>query len=615
MRGARWAVVLGPAVALFALGGQWFSARSAEGVVRDEVNLALARQGAAFLAVVTPPGGVSYDARRLLSGANALASSSAWPGGFQLSFGQAPLLTDTIGLLPLPDSLIRSLEQGSEGFIARHARTRVAVVPFLDRDQWTLKGWAATWDAVPSRVASVHAGLLTILTALLVVLVGVVAERGGRERWARSLPLAAGVAAVLLALDLGVSARRTAVEATDTRLLTLAQLVEMAATAPGVSQSRLPEIGAGAAVQGLPRPTGAGIIERADSAGVARARIVAATPRTQRGLAFQVRPYEADLGTLPAELLAWAVLAVLALAFTGWAGRGGANPARLEATLTAWAFLAPAMLHLLLFSFLPACFTLVLAFHRWDLVGEARVFTGLENFRSILTDGRFLHSLGVTALYALHVPVTVALALVAAVVLDRSGLQVRVLRTLLFVPFVSSVVAVALVWQWIYQPETGLLNTLLRAAGVAGPDWLGAPRTALVALMAMSVWVQVGYQMVVFLGGLQAIPGHYHDAARMDGAGPVARFLWVTLPLLRPTILFVLVTGIIGSFQVFTYVAVMTEGGPLHATDVAVYRIYQEAWEFLRFGTASAMSLVLLVLLLGLTWLQFRWLGRRVELV
>jgi multiple sugar transport system permease protein/sn-glycerol 3-phosphate transport system permease protein len=130
--------------------------------------------------------------------------------------------------------------------------------------------------------------------------------------------------------------------------------------------------------------------------------------------------------------------------------------------------------------------------------------------------------------------------------------------------------------------------------------------------MLLSVWVQVGYQMMVFLGGLQAVPVTYHEAARLDGAGPLRRFWWITLPLLRPTVLFVLVTAVVNSFQVFTYVAVMTEGGPLQSTEVVVYRIYQEAWEFLRFGTASAMSLVLMALLLVLTWLQFRWLGRRV---
>ncbi|HXI20291.1 MAG TPA: sugar ABC transporter permease, partial [Gemmatimonadales bacterium] len=312
-------------------------------------------------------------------------------------------------------------------------------------------------------------------------------------------------------------------------------------------------------------------------------------------------------------LAGWVALIALALGFTAWAGGARRDPRRFRATLAAWGFLAPAMGHLVVFSFVPALFTFYLAFHRWDLLSPARPFVGLANFRQVFGDGRFLHSLGVTAVYTLNVPATLLLALAAAVLLDRSGMSVRLLRTILFVPFISSVVAVALVWQWMYQPDAGLLNQLLRMAGITGPDWLGDPRTALLSLIVMSVWVQVGYQMVVLLGGLQAIPPSFHDAARVDGAGPLQRFRWITLPLLRPTVLFVLVTGIVSSFQVFTYVAVMTDGGPLRATDVAVFRIYQEAWEFLRFGTASAMSVVLLVLLLALTWLQFRWLGRRVE--
>ena len=616
MKAPRWAAVLGPAVALFAIGGQWYTARSAETRIVDAAHLALARHAAAYVAVVTPgTAGAGYDAPRLLSGANALATASFWPGELQVAYGQTPLTPDLLRLAPLPDSSVALLEQGVEGMIATHAGVRAAVVPFLDRDQWTLRGWVAAWDAVPRRPPPAHAGLLTLVALLLVVLAGVVADRGGRERWTRWVAPAAGAAALFLALALGVTVRRTAVAATDLRLLTLAQLVEIAATAPGVPQARLPEIGAGAHPEAVATPAGVGIIERGDSAGIPRARIVAATPRTQRGLAFSVRPFEAELAALPLQLLGWALLAALAVGFTSWVGRGRRNPARLAATLTAWGFLAPAALHLLAFSFLPALFTIFLAFHRWDLVGQGREFVGFANLAAVLTDGRFLHSLGVTALYALHVPVTVVLALGAAVLLDRSGIGVRLLRALLFLPFISSVVAVALVWQWVYQPDSGLLNAGLARLGLPGPDWLGDPRTALLALMAMSVWVQLGYQMVVFLGGLQAIPPHYHDAARMDGAGPVARFVWVTLPLLRPTVLFVLVTSVIGSFQVFTYVAVMTEGGPLHATDVAVYRIYQEAWEFLRFGTASAMSLVLLLLLLALTWLQFRWLGRRVELV
>jgi ABC-type sugar transport system permease subunit len=164
-----------------------------------------------------------------------------------------------------------------------------------------------------------------------------------------------------------------------------------------------------------------------------------------------------------------------------------------------------------------------------------------------------------------------------------------------------------------YHADFGLLNYLLSLVGLAPVDWLGSPRTALVAVMIVSIWVQVGYQMVVFLAGLQGIPHVYQDAARVDGASAWQRFRYVTLPLLRPVTLFMLVTGVITSFQVFTLIYVLTDGGPLHATDVLVYRIYQMAWEFLQFGGASALSLVLLILLLGATWVQFRMLGRRVD--
>jgi multiple sugar transport system permease protein len=240
---------------------------------------------------------------------------------------------------------------------------------------------------------------------------------------------------------------------------------------------------------------------------------------------------------------------------------------------------------------------------------------GLDNFREIVSDGRFWHSLGVTAVYSLYVPVTMVVSLLVAMALDRSGIRIRLARTVLFLPFIASVVAIALVWQWMYQADFGLINQALRRVGIEGPDWLGDPRFALLSVMILSVWVHLGYQMVIFLAGLQGIPQVYHDAARVDGASSWQRFRRITLPLLRPTLLFVLVTGTISSFQVFTYVSVMTEGGPLYATDVVVYRIYQEAWEFLRFGTASAMSLALLAILLAATWLQFRWLGKKVELV
>jgi len=173
------------------------------------------------------------------------------------------------------------------------------------------------------------------------------------------------------------------------------------------------------------------------------------------------------------------------------------------------------------------------------------------------------------------------------------------------------VVAIALVWQWLYQPDFGVINYLLSAIGLRPLDWLGSPRTALVAMMIVSVWAQLGYQMTVFLAGLQGVPQAYLDAARVDGASAWQRFRRITLPLLRPVTLFVLVTGVIGAFQAFTYMYVLTDGGPLNATDVIAYRIYQTAWEFLQFGYASALSLLLFVVLFGVTRAQFALLAGR----
>src|SRR2546430_550678 len=187
------------------------------------------------------------------------------------------------------------------------------------------------------------------------------------------------------------------------------------------------------------------------------------------------------------------------------------------------------------------------------------------------------------------------------------------LRALFLLPYASSVVAVGLVWQWMYHPDFGLINRVLARAGLGPVNWLGDPKTALLAVMLVSVWMQLGYQLTVFLAGLRAIPQAYLDAARVDGANAWQRFWRVTFPLLRPVTLFVLVTGIIGAFQVLALVMVLTGGGPLGATDVIVYRIYRTAWELLQFGDASAMALLLFAVLFGVTWVQLKLLDRRVE--
>jgi len=311
-----------------------------------------------------------------------------------------------------------------------------------------------------------------------------------------------------------------------------------------------------------------------------------------------------------ALLLALAAAAVVA---AGWAASARRRASERRETLTAWSFLAPSALHLLLFTAGPLLFTLFLSFHDWDLLAVERPFVGLGNYRELVRDPLFWRALANTAIYALYVPVSMALALGAALVLNQPLRGLHVLRALVFLPTVVSYVAIAVVWQWMFNADFGLLNALLRVVHLPGVDWLGNPRTALVAVMIVSAWVQLGYQMVIYLAGLQGIPSHLLEAAMLDGASRWARFRHITLPLLRPVTVYLAVTGIIWSFQVFTLVYVMTEGGPVHATDVVVYRIYQNAWEFRRMGYASAMSWVLFAILLGLTLLQWRTLNRRVD--
>ncbi len=289
-----------------------------------------------------------------------------------------------------------------------------------------------------------------------------------------------------------------------------------------------------------------------------------------------------------------------------------ARPRALRHTLTAWGFLAPAAVLLLIFTFGPLLMSLWISLHEWHLVDPVHPFTGLANYGTLLLDGAWWSAIGNTAVFTLHVPFAMAVALGLALLTRGSRRAVRWARLALFLPGITSVAAIAVVWKWLLDDGYGLVNRALDRAGFEPVPWLTSPDTALASLMLISVWMVVGYQMVVFQAGLAAIPRDWYDAARVDGAGPLQRFVHITLPGLRHTLFFVLVTSVIGSFQVFGLVYVMTEGGPLGATDVAVYHIYREAWEFLRFGSAAAMSWVLFAVVFAATWLHFRFLeGRR----
>ncbi len=276
-------------------------------------------------------------------------------------------------------------------------------------------------------------------------------------------------------------------------------------------------------------------------------------------------------------------------------------------------FVGPSLLHLAIFVLTPIIFAAWLSVHRWDIVVPDKPFAGLQNFAEMARDPTFWNALRNTFVYTLNVPVGMALALAVALVLHRSTTGVGLLRTIYFLPSVTSFVAIALVWMWIYDPSFGAANFLLRAAGLPALGWLNSTDTAMISVMIFSIWMGIGYQMVIFLAGLQGIPAELYDAARVDGAGGWKRFRHVTFPLLKPTTFFILVTSFISSFQVFTTIYVMTAGGPVRSTDVFVYHIYQAAWEQLRMGYAAAMSWVLFLIIVIATWLQFRFLGTAVE--
>src|SRR3990172_4424874 len=280
---------------------------------------------------------------------------------------------------------------------------------------------------------------------------------------------------------------------------------------------------------------------------------------------------------------------------------------------TAFGFLAPSMLHLIVFVVTPIIFAAYLSTHRWDIIVPDKPFVGLGNFSEMAGDSYFWNALKNTFLYSLNVPIGMAVSLVVALMMNQRLKGVNLLRTLYFLPSVTSFVAIALVWMWIYHPSFGMANAILGIVGIPPLQWLNSSETALISVIVFSVWLGIGYQMVIFLAGLQGIPEDLYEAARIDGATNWQRFWKITLPLLKPTTFFVLVTSFIGSFQVFTSIYIMTAGGPTRSTDVFVYHIYQAAWEQLRMGYASAMSWVLFVIIMIATWIQFKLMGREVE--
>ena len=273
--------------------------------------------------------------------------------------------------------------------------------------------------------------------------------------------------------------------------------------------------------------------------------------------------------------------------------------------LTAYALVTPALLLFLVFFLFPVAHTAYLGLHEWTLASPP-VWVGLSNYRSLATSLVFGEVVVNTALYA---GATVALTLVGglalALLLNRQGGLAGLLQGCIFTSYIVSWVAVSLLWVGLLDPQYGPISQATVWLGLPAVDWLGDPQVALWTLVGVTVWKTVGYDMVVFLAGLQAIPTELYEAAALDGAGPWARFRHITLPQLAPTVLFLTITSLIMTFQGFDVVRIMTQGGPLHSTTVYVYWVWEQAFQYFHMGPASAAVTVFFVVLLAITLAQF----------
>lgn len=278
-------------------------------------------------------------------------------------------------------------------------------------------------------------------------------------------------------------------------------------------------------------------------------------------------------------------------------------------------FLSPSLVIFGVFVFFPLVFSAYLSTMKWDLISPVRTFVGMGNYERLLTkDPLFWKVLWNTSVFSIVVVLlSMMFGLLLALMLNKPMRGRAFYRAGIFMPYITSTAAMALVWLWIFDPKYGLIDEILRLVGIRGPEWIGSVEWALPAIILMTIWRFTGYDMLLFLGGLQSISPELLEAARIDGAGTWALFRKITLPLLSPTTFFVAVTSFITMFQNFETVYVMTQGGPVNSTNMLVFYLYQNAFQFFEAGYASSIAVVLFLMVVTLTGLQVRLSGKWVH--
>ncbi|UKS26881.1 sugar ABC transporter permease [Paenibacillus sp. HWE-109] len=278
-------------------------------------------------------------------------------------------------------------------------------------------------------------------------------------------------------------------------------------------------------------------------------------------------------------------------------------------SLASWLFLAPEVVGIVLLSVFPILFSLYLSFCDWNLVGglDSIKWTGLENYRLLLEDNKVLMALKNNLTYTLFVvPIGIFLAMLVSVVIHSRVYGKDYFKVAFFVPYISSIVALGSVWSALFHPSQGPINRFLMSLGITEPPkWLADTHYSLTAIIIIAIWAALGYQIIIFIAGLSNIPEELYEAANIDGASPRQQFFAITLPMLGPTLSFLIITTLMSSFKVFDLIAFLTDGGPNESSTVLVYRIYEEGFRNFRMGYASAISWLLFLivgLLTLLTW-------------
>lgn len=277
-------------------------------------------------------------------------------------------------------------------------------------------------------------------------------------------------------------------------------------------------------------------------------------------------------------------------------------------TLAGFLFVSPMMIGVTILVLLPILATLMLSFADWNFVAgiHGLKWVGLTNFGKLLHDPIFIRSVRNNLLFLLVVPVYMLVSMVLAVIIDRYVYMKGFFKVVYFMPYISSIVAVAVVWQVMFEPSYGPINEFLKSLGISNPPkWIADPNFALISIMMITVWISIGFNLIVYIAGLQSIPKDLYEAADIDGANSWMKFTKITFPLLSPTSFFLLITGIISTFKAFDVIAVLTQGGPMGSTTMMVWYLYDTAFQNLKIGYASSIATVLFFFVLLITLIQW----------